>query len=57
MKELTTKGGLTNDVNHLIQQLQALEQTSANPYLSSANQISSLTMISKINELRNNKAM
>lgn len=57
MKELTTKGGLTNDVNHLIQQLQALEQTSANPYLSSANQISSLTMISKINELRNNKSM
>ena len=57
MKELTTKGGLTNDVNYLIQQLQALEQTSANPYLSSANQISSLTMISKINELRNNKSM
>lgn len=54
-KELMTKGGLSNEVDALVAQLVKLENESANPYLKSSNRSMALKMISKVNELRQNK--
>lgn len=57
IKELTTKGGLTNDTNALLAQLTQLEKSSVNPYLNSQSRATSLALIGKVNDLRQSKSM
>lgn len=57
MKELITKGGLTNDTNALVKQLIDLEKTSMNPYLSSGTRTQSLALIGKVRELQQSKEL
>ena len=54
-KELLTKGGLVNDVNQFVSQIEKIE-SSKNPYLNTNNQVNVLRMIAQINELKQNKA-
>lgn len=54
-KELLTKGGLSNEVDALVSQLVKMEGEGTNPYLKSSNRSMALKMISKVNELRQNK--
>lgn len=51
------KGGLTNDVNALVSQLIELESTSDMPFTNTNTRATSLRLIGKINEIRQNKLL
>lgn len=56
-KELVNNGGLINDVNNFVKQLSTLQNSSANPFSNPTNTSSALQLISKVNEMRQNRVM
>lgn len=55
-KHLISSGGLVNDVNAFVAELEKIESTS-NPYLKSGNRTSVLRLMAKVNELTESKGM
>lgn len=53
--KLIDTGGLVNDVDNLVTKLHELQNSSANPFLNTANSSTALRMISEINKLRQSK--
>jgi hypothetical protein len=55
LEHLYKQGGLVNDVNRLVIELNQLEKSSSMPYLNSGNRSATLQIVAKINEVNQNK--
>lgn len=55
IEHLYKQGGLVNDVNRLISEINKLEQSSDMPFLNHSNRSATLQIVSKINEVNQNK--
>jgi len=55
VKEIIDVGGLTNETNEVLSSLMSIE--GSNPFLQSSNRRNYIAYASKINELKQNKAM